>query len=367
MTGVAQHEVLMVGVVLPRAISYRANLSAEFIWTSAAPKFTSLDFIGINHASSGAWVIWKNLVATGFGVLPGPSLQPELQANFVRRVHTWRPRRPNSPPSRSKIPRNWRARERITACYERPWANARRKLSMKRRQPLFINQLRLSDDERRRRGRAATKANYDKAAKKAAKRKWDPPKKAKVLSAMQRYAQPALSLLHALSWVRSKQELDMSIFAETECSMGEVEGEEWGEEYLDSGRDQELNAPDVRDKSPTATETDEILALQALIDLANFQADSVPLLSLAPGQRQEPSSIPAPGLTTPQQPELQWSPLPPSSPNASSKGQTTPPRSRWGWVSPSEWDAGRSPESPLPPSAYERIQWPDLFRRLWTR
>ncbi|KAJ6603931.1 hypothetical protein B0H10DRAFT_2195711 [Mycena sp. CBHHK59/15] len=60
------------------------------------------------------------------------------------------------------------------------------------------------------------------------------------------------------------------------------------------------------------------------------------------------------------------SPQPPSSPSSPSSTEGTPaghvPMQCRGWVSPGEWD---TPGSPLPRSAYDRMQWPHLFGPLF--
>ncbi|KAJ7271756.1 hypothetical protein C8J57DRAFT_1226332 [Mycena rebaudengoi] len=165
---------------------------------------------------------------------------------------------------------------------------------------------------------------------------------------------------------KAEQALDQSIFAEIEFDAPGVDEPSESEE-LDSHepstlrierpisptfRNRELDGSEQVDTTVVAIPADEALVSQALLDMASQKEPGSGLLDLGRPVNEG------------------WSPLPPSSPPLSPPPASpkTPSEalehSRRSWVSPGEWD---DPGSPLPSRVYNRMQWPELFQRLWNR
>ncbi|KAJ6524636.1 hypothetical protein DFH09DRAFT_1096042 [Mycena vulgaris] len=234
---------------------------------------------------------------------------------------------------------------------------------------------RLSEAEKKKRAREAVARHYRnnpelreknklakralRAAKKLAKRKWDPPKKAK--------------------------EARMEILSDEEIPTTDKEHEDM-EEYLKFAT--QICGP--RTPSPTISEMcgvafdtdlpenletrgqDEAVASQVLTSMYLARRHQMETLTVGSGSTTRVLDVH--GLTTPKRSvragleHRKGDSLPPSSPPPISPADSHAapkmmrPGKSGGWVSPGEWD---DPGSPLPSSAYERMPWPRLFKSLF--
>ncbi|KAJ6466183.1 hypothetical protein DFH09DRAFT_1112381 [Mycena vulgaris] len=239
---------------------------------------------------------------------------------------------------------------------------------------------RLSEAEKAKRARKAVATHYrnhpelreknklakraSRAAKKLAKRKWDPPKKQKVVTE--------------------------EIMSSDEEILTSDEEHEDLEEYPKF--DSPIRGP--RTPSPTVSELcgvpfdadppnnsepqgeDEEVASQVLTSM--YLARQHQMQSLSVGSHSGTRALGVHRLTgtltTPKcdgragREPSEGDSLPPSSPPPISPAdprqarQVIAPEKSGGWVSPGEWD---EPGSPLPSSAYERMPWPRLFKSLF--
>ncbi|KAJ7260060.1 hypothetical protein C8J57DRAFT_1233080 [Mycena rebaudengoi] len=206
----------------------------------------------------------------------------------------------------------------------------------------------LSDEERRRRGREATKAHYHSAAKKLAKRKWDPPKKEWPQKHKQMQPLTAEGHVHYLILNSCQpgiyRELDSSIF-------NEIGLQRDAEERLNS-EESEADLHHTRPATPTFRELDGSgLVDTTVVSAINEAIVSQALLDMA-GQKKPAQALPSRSVLPMNE---AWSPLPPSSPPPASPIAIEEGCRRKSWVSPGEWE---DPGSPLPNSADERMPWP---------